>query len=102
MIENLFISSDERGIVLNLSKFIPGLHIVSIEPGKERGRHIHKDQDEVICIIGKGAEIRLKEKDEEKIFRTTKQIEAFRIKKGVWHAIKNIGENPIYLVCFYI
>ena len=94
--------SDERGFSFALEGLpLEHFHILSLNPGRIRGNHVH-DYGEVICILGgEGkAKVCLEHKGQKKEFIIEKKFEILEIPPGTRHSIQNIGQNLFYLVCF--
>jgi dTDP-4-dehydrorhamnose 3,5-epimerase-like enzyme len=107
-IRESIVSTDGRGF---WSRPIPGdevravsnIHLVSLEPGSVRGNHYHESQTESICVIG--GRVRLVALDEETGEKIDTILEGasapvITIPPGIVHALKNIGSETNYLLCF--
>ena len=99
------IYEDKRGMIRDLKAFsVDGLHVVTMQPGAIRGNHIH-EEDEIICIIDGSGICEISQMNEasgkkEEIV-VEGNIKVYRIKAGMRHIVKNIGDKIFYLVCFY-
>jgi len=103
-------SGDHRGIAFRpisdeelQSKKIFNLHLVSLKPGAVRGNHFHQYQNEVICVFGSRCKVaavnnKTGEREEETI-EENKQV-LLKIPTNVTHAVKNIGDKTLYLLCY--
>ena len=109
-IEKIHLREDERGFsaypldekLLKYSKVL-NLHIVSMNPGAVRWNNYHKRQEEKIWIIGGHCFITAKNREEGEI----EEIEVnpgndtiLTIIPGITHAIKNISNDTVYLLCY--
>lgn len=96
---------DERGIAAFYPTLsVQNLHVVSLNPGAVRGNHSH-DQDEVMCVLGGEhiCEITVAEATDPNMTETVVAelpLESYRIRGGLRHTVRNIGEKVFYLVCF--
>ena len=102
--ERVRVYQDSRGLAAFYSEFpVENLHIVSVNPGAVRGNHSH-DQDEIICILGGGGMCEISVENESSGDKETvlikHGIESYRIKAGLKHSVRNVGDNVFYLVCF--
>ena len=102
--DDVAVKQDGRGISLFFQGMdVQKLHTASVKPGACRGNHVH-NQDEVLCILaGKGlCEIEVEDTGTgpgERI-QIDESIKTYRIKAGVKHSVRNIGEREFYLVSF--
>ena len=107
---NLPTSSDNRGIAIRpisddelKSKKLFNLHLVSLKPGVVRGNHYHQYQNEVICVFGSRAKVVAVDNStgdrEEEIIEEDRAV-LLKIPRNISHAIKNIGDNILYLLCY--
>lgn len=112
-------ATDERGWVLRpiytaKGDFVPrnddeglgdvsNLHIVSMLPGTVRGNHFHSHQREFLLIMGGKVEVAWQEPGETerhvKILETRDPV-ILRVPPNTIHAVKNISEEIIYVVCY--
>ena len=95
---------DKRGMVRNFKDFlIQGLHVVEMRPGSARGNHVH-DKDEIMCVIGGSGICKINVEDETAHKKESIVVEgdmkAYRIRAGIRHIVRNIGNKTFYLVCF--
>jgi len=98
------IYSDERGQVRDFGCIsVEGLHVVEMKPGSVRGNHVH-DRDEIMCITGGSGICKIDIEDETTHKKESIVVEgdmkAYRIKAGIRHIVRNIGNKTFYLVCF--
>ena len=109
-IEGLKSSSDSRGFSIRplsdeelQTKKIFNLHLVSLKPGVVRGNHFHRYQNEVICVFGSRCKMAVVDnktgKREEEIIEEDKRV-LLKIPTNVTHALKNIGNDTLYLLCY--
>jgi len=108
----LNLREDERGFVLNLfseiqaaSGEIREFHVCSLNKGAVRGNHYHENAEEYILVLGGEARLALKNPDEiNKTERWIKgeTVELLKINRNTAHAIRNEGETPLYILCFYV
>jgi len=96
---------DKRGMVRNFKDFlIEGLHVVEMKPGSVRGNHVH-DRDEIMCVTGGSGICEIDIEDETTHKKESIVVEgdmkAYRIRAGIRHIVRNIGNKTFYLVCFY-
>lgn len=78
------------------------LHVVSLEPGKERGNHRH-DGTEWLLVAGGGVEVRWRLSDEGMVSRRMLEGRGpvlLEIPPGAAHAVRNVGEGTVHLVAF--
>ena len=101
-------SVDERGfIAMPISdeqlKSIYNIHIVSLKPGCVRGNHYHEHQTEYICVLGGHSKLlSIDNESNEKIdlILDGKKCPLIIVPPHVTHALKNIGKETIYLLCY--
>ena len=98
------IYSDKRGVVRNFKDFlIEGLHVVEMRPGSVRGNDVH-DRDEIMCVTGGSGICEIDIEDETTHKKESIVVEgdmkAYRIRAGIRHIVRNIGNKTSYLVCF--
>lgn len=101
---------DERGWVVD--PIIQGdfagappqnIHLVSAEPGAVRGNHYHERQHEFLCIFGARARVavydpRGERREEQELSGQEPMI--LDARPGLAHAVKNVGEGLLYLLCY--
>jgi len=102
--------NDERGWGLNPIEVvelhggaIPSIHVVSMKPGAVRGNHHHVGASEWILVCS--GEVKFAWRDGEALSETCisvgeKYPVMFRVAPGVEHAVCNISDETIYLLCF--
>lgn len=98
---------DERGKVFEpisdvSSSIINNIHVVITKPNTVRGNHYHIEGTETMICYGK-ALIKYKYNEEEIINNfiiDNDEIYKFIFPAGITHAIKNIGEKDVILLCF--
>lgn len=99
------VEQDERGIATFYRAFsVQNLHVVTMNPGAVRGNHVH-DEDEVMCILGgeHSCEITVEQATDPNRTETVVAelpLESYRIRSGLRHTVRNVGEKVFYLVCF--
>lgn len=104
------VHADNRGFAIRSisdeelqRKNIFNLHLVSLKPGVVRGNHYHQHQNEVITIFGSRCKIVAVDNKtgerEEKIIEEERQV-LIKVPTNVTHALKNIGDNILYLLCY--
>lgn len=102
--------ADERGWVVEpvsdaelTTGQVLNIHVVCAEPGSVRGNHYHADKQEYICVLA-GAFLFVAVDSEsgarQELLATPKCNLRFRIPRNVSHAMKNIGEDKGYLLCY--
>lgn len=84
---------------------VRSFHVCSLNKGAVRGNHYHENGEEYILFLG--GNFRLVTEDMatgEKIDRHFGESDGrlTKINRRVAHAIKNEGEEPLYLLCFYV
>lgn len=99
---------DERGFAVKLFKGkqlkdIYNIHLISLNPGAVRGNHFHPTQTEYIYVLGNQAKLVTVDCATDE--RSIKIIDGKRcpliiVPPKVAHAIKNIGIEKIYLLCY--
>ncbi len=98
------IYSDERGQVRDFGCIsVEGLHVVEMRPGAVRGNHVH-DRDEIMCVTGGSGMCKIDIEDETTHKKESIVVEgdmkAYRVRAGIRHIVRNIGNKTFYLVCF--
>ncbi|MBI2908477.1 MAG: cupin domain-containing protein [Chloroflexi bacterium] len=100
--------ANERGWVLEpvSDAELAGLlniHVVCAEPGSVRGNHYHRHKEEHICVLG-GAFLFVAVDNQSGVRQETAVTPdrnlKFRIPPNVSHAMKNIGSERGYLLCY--
>ena len=107
-IRETFVDSDKRGfraqpIEDELVQFISNVHLVSLVPGAVRGNHFHERHVEFICVIGGRVRFRAVDPDSEETTDTLLdggRAPVIRIPPRVSHAVKNVGSETAYLLCY--
>ena len=82
---------------------VKNLHIVSIKPNVIRGNHFHKHQLEFLLVMGGEVEIVWQHPDENQKNRktiNTREPIVLRVPQNVSHAIKNVSDEIVYVVCY--
>lgn len=82
---------------------VRNLHIVSMQPGAVRGEHHHKNQLEFLLIMGGDVEIAWQLPGETEKHRARLKASppvVLRVEPDVMHAIKNVSEEQMYVVCY--
>ena len=83
-------------------KTIGDVHVVSMNPGKVRGNHVH-DGTEWLLVFGGKLEIRSRPSDDAEVRMETVDEEKpvlLEIPPGVRHSFKNVGGKTMYLLAF--
>jgi UDP-2-acetamido-2,6-beta-L-arabino-hexul-4-ose reductase len=77
-------------------------HTVSMEPGTVRGNHFHPQVTEWLLFCGGPILLLWQDTDsnEVKKFLINNNQTLVIIPPGVKHAVKNMGEHPLYLIAF--
>jgi oxalate decarboxylase/phosphoglucose isomerase-like protein (cupin superfamily) len=77
-------------------------HTVSMEPGTVRGNHVHPQVTEWLLFCGGPKLVSWQDSDSEKMntIRITNNMTLLIIPPGVKHAVKNVSDQPLYLVTF--
>jgi len=99
---------DERGFTVKPFEgkeltSIHNIHLVSLNPGTVRGNHFHPTQREYIFIMGNKAKLVMV--DSANGTRSEKIIDGkgcslIIVPPKVAHAVKNISNETIYLLCY--
>jgi len=99
---------DERGFMIKPFEgkernSIYNVHLVSLNPGTVRGNHFHPTQREYIFIMGHKAKLVMV--DSATGTRSEKILEGkgcllIIVPPKVAHAVKNISNETIYLLCY--
>ncbi len=79
------------------------IYVTTAYPGQVKGNHYHKRKVEWFCVIKGEGELVLKDKmtgEQEKIKMGETNMVVVKIPVNVLHAIKNIGENMLYLLAY--
>lgn len=102
--------ADERGWVVEpisdaelASGQVLNIHIVCAEHGSVRGNHYHTIRQEYICVLAGTflfAAVDNVSGARQELFATPERNLRFRIPPNVSHAMKNIGEDRGYLLCY--
>ncbi|MBD3168418.1 MAG: hypothetical protein GF307_02970 [candidate division Zixibacteria bacterium] len=100
---------DERGWAVNPipvkmlgNKSFGHIHITSIEPNAVRGNHYHENTIEFLSVFGGEYDFHYKEDGMEKSRHVpADELVGIKIDSGVTHAVKNIGNNTIYIMAYY-
>lgn len=102
--------TDERGwsvdplLAAAGSGFVPqNVHLVSLAPGCVRGNHYHRYQRERLCIFGSRARIAIVDRHSglrEEIDLAGEEPWLLEVAPGIAHAVKNIGRQTLYLLCY--
>jgi dTDP-4-dehydrorhamnose 3,5-epimerase-like enzyme len=105
-------NKDDRGFILNpfeelrvFSGDIQNFHVCSINKDAVRGNHYHENVEEYILFLGRNFRLVMEDiATGEKSNRLFEESDGSltKINRKVAHAIKNEGEAPLYLLCFYI
>jgi len=109
-IRELKVLGDERGNFFeflrkeyaNLSDF-GQIYITTAYPGKAKGNHYHKRKIEWFCVIKGDGELVLKDKNsgEQEIIKMGDSNKVVvKIPANVLHAIKNVGQDTLYLLAY--
>jgi dTDP-4-dehydrorhamnose 3,5-epimerase-like enzyme len=109
-IRKLDIHSDERGWVTEIlrrehleNKKFGQIYVSVSNPGKVKANHYHQRKAEWFCVIKGRAKLLLKNLGEEKIEEITltdDNLITVKIPPRVVHAIKNIGNDLMYLLAY--
>lgn len=105
----LRLHSDERGWLAEIlrrekvkSEF-GQIYLTTTKPGKVRANHYHKRKTEWFCVIKGKAKLFLKKvggSNIEEIILREDRLMVVKIPPKVTHAIKNIGDEPMYLLAY--
>jgi dTDP-4-dehydrorhamnose 3,5-epimerase-like enzyme len=109
-IRETFVDSDGRGfraqpIEDELVSSVSNVHIVSLLPGAVRGNHYHAHHVEHLCVIGGRVRFRAVDTESEETIDTEldgSRVPVIRIPPLVSHAVKNIGAETLYLLCYSV
>lgn len=109
-IRKLDVKKDERGW---LAEVIQGedvgnspfglIHITTAGPGFTKGGHFHKRKTEWFCVIRGEGELFLKDLnsgEEKNLNLGQKNMQLVKIPPFVFHSIKNIGKDEMYLLAY--
>ena len=100
------LSEDARGWHFSLSTRFSDIHLASLAPGMVRGNHFHESCTEFLCVFGGLIRVKLANHDGSIVedFNVDCLLRPFiiEIPPKIIHAIKNIGNTTVYLVCGYI
>lgn len=107
-IRESIVSTDDRGFLAkpmgdDPAREISNIHLVSLGPGKVRGNHFHENQTEYISVIGGRVQlIAIDNETHERIdtILDGTRVPVITIPPRVTHALKNIGTEANYLLCF--
>ncbi len=103
---------DKRGVALNpfdeiLESYgdIQKFHACSLKKGAVRGNHYHENLEEYILFLG--CNFRLLTEDiasqkRQEHYSKGQDGQLIKINRKVAHAIKNEGEETLYILCFYL
>ena len=108
----LDVKADNRGFVAeivrdedleNPNKKFGQIYVTTAKPGQTKGKHYHERKTEWFCVVkGKGL-LTLIDKasnDRQEIKMGEDNMVAVQIPPNVWHAIKNTGDNEMYLLAY--
>ena len=111
-IKKLDVKADNRGFVAeivrdedleNPNKKFGQIYVTTAKPGQTKGKHYHERKTEWFCVVkGKGL-LTLIDKasnDRQEIKMGEDNMVAVQIPPNVWHAIKNTGDNEMYLLAY--
>lgn len=101
-------ATDERGFTAvpisnERLKSIYNVHIVSLKPGSVRGNHYHERQTEQICVLGGPCKLVAVDSESDEKMELVFDGEScplIIVPPRVIHALKNIGEETVYLLCY--
>ncbi len=79
---------------------LTSLHVVRTEPGHVRGNHRHPETDEWLHLFGARALVCWEEDGCQGEALLDGDDYLLHIPAGVAHAVKNIGDGPLFLVAF--
>ena len=109
-IRDLKVLEDNRGAFFEVLRkgHIDGgdfgqIYVTTAYPGQVKGNHYHKRKVEWFCVIKGEGELVLKDKmtgEQETIKMGEGNMVVVKIPTNVLHAIKNIGENILYLLAY--
>jgi dTDP-4-dehydrorhamnose 3,5-epimerase-like enzyme len=83
----------ERRPILNL-------HVVNCRPGEVRGNHLHRQQEEYVCVVADRMLCVFTWTDRERREIVIEGPRVFRIPPGIAHAWKNVGASTGYLILY--
>jgi len=99
---------DERGWLLKIltRKEMPKsdfgeIYITTAHPGVIKANHYHRYTNEWFCVIRGSARLVLEDiesKDRKEILMGNTKLLTVKIPSGIAHAVKNIGNDTMYLV----
>jgi dTDP-4-dehydrorhamnose 3,5-epimerase-like enzyme len=79
------------------------LHMVSINPGEQRGNHYHEHQIEYLVVLNGIVEVkwRLLEEQVPKVqLVDAEKPKTLRVEPMTIHSLKNVGDIPTIIMCF--
>ena len=79
------------------------VHIPSLNPGTVRGNHVHPEKEECIVIMGRKCRVVAEDqatKVREELYFQDQPDSVLVFPPNVAHAIKNEGNEILYLVCY--
>ena len=112
--KSLQLKTDERGWLIELlkgselpaeikSKGLGQVYLTVAKPGAIKGNHYHLRKTEWFCVIKGTAKLVLhdnKSKKTEEMLLTAENPCRIKIPPNTFHAIKNIGDEEMYVVCY--
>lgn len=109
-VKKLDIKRDERGWVAEIfrqeefkNKQFGQVYITTALPGQTKGKHYHKRKTDCFCVIKGKALLLLVDKKtgkKKKIAMGGGNMVAVQIPPNIWHAIKNVGREEMYVVAY--
>lgn len=111
-IKKLKVNRDERGMVVEIirqeeiekNKPFGQVYITTANPGYTKGNHYHKRKTEWFCVIKGKGELFLRDlksgENKRILMDDDENFVVVKILPEIAHAIKNIGEETLYLLAY--
>jgi|WetSurMetagenome_2_1015567.scaffolds.fasta_scaffold03547_5 mannose-6-phosphate isomerase-like protein (cupin superfamily) len=102
---DLDLHRDDRGWVVNPFDDVPAgaratnCHIISIEPGRVRGRHVHPGRDEHFIALAGDITVCDLETGFETVISGSEPV-LLVVPRGVPHSFENRGDSVAVAICF--
>ena len=100
MLKPFKIKEDERGIVAEIFDMGETGEVlcVTINPGKSRGNHYHKEKKELFCFLEGNAKLKMrniKTGEKEEYDLSGDKLQVLEIFPGWTHSVENIGDTTV-------
>ncbi|HJP19466.1 MAG TPA: WxcM-like domain-containing protein [Nitrospinota bacterium] len=111
IINKLDVKSDERGWLVEIlrkenlqkEKGFGQIFVTVAKPGVTKGNHYHKRKHEWFCVIRGKGKLLLKDitsDESQEVLMGDENMVVVKIPPNVTHAIKNIGDEMLYLLIY--